>query len=292
MPPSRCQQQTPSQKCKQKKKLVKKSKSVSATNKDAENIYEEIEDVKAQSASSSVNNSDSGIGGLTGNVTTKSLNSFGSSSASKSSSGSAGNSASKGTLDVSRPRHKKSVTEQSASGSKRNETSAGRKPGGIPLSSLDALISQTSPGLTPHQRLSLRKSLVDELFEELIQRHHRRVLDELRLDVEEFIAPSPDFLNGVSAADETSNSNSTPKSTRSSAQSSSKLHRCESMDFKDQNNLKKNIENSNVRGNNVGGVGPIENKKIGSKLWQSARKCTEVIQRKLKKSSTSSFDQQ
>merc|ERR1711899_679561 len=89
MPPSRCQQQTPSQKCKQKKKLVKKSKSVSATNKDAENIYEEIEDVKAQSASSSVNNSDSGIGGLTGhgNATTKSLNSYGSSSASKSSSG-------------------------------------------------------------------------------------------------------------------------------------------------------------------------------------------------------------
>merc|ERR1711981_832209 len=182
-----------------------------------------------------------------------------------------GNSASKGTLDVSRPRHKKSSnSEQGKSAMAAAAERAKRKQeSGIPLSSLDALISQTSRGLTPHQRLSLRKSLVDELFEELIQRHHRRVLDELRLDVEEFIAPSPDFLNGH-AADET-NSNSTPRSTRSSAQSCSKLHRCESMDFKDQNNLKKNVENSKGRttnggGHGVGGGGPIENKKIGSKL--------------------------
>merc|ERR1719479_580306 len=151
-----------------------------------------------------------------------------------------------------------------------------KQESGIPLSSLDALISQTSPGLTAHQRLSLRKSLVDELFEELIQRHHRRVLDELRLDVEEFIAPSPDSIE-ASPENSSNNSNSTPKSSRSSAQSCSKLHRCESMDFKDQNNLKKNVENSNGRttngGHGVGGGGPIENKKIGSKLWQSARKC-------------------
>jgi len=45
--------------------------------------------------------------------------------------------------------------------------------------------------MTPHQRLNLRKSLMDELFEELIQRHHSKVLGQLRLDVEEFIAPSP-----------------------------------------------------------------------------------------------------
>merc|ERR1712051_975973 len=184
------------------------------------------------------------------------------------SSGSAGGSAgipmSKGTLDVSRPgRHKKSSnhSEQSAAAERSErakriaETRASaeaRAAGstGIPLSSLDALLSQTSPALTAHQRLSLRKSLVDELFEELIQRHHRRVLDELRLDVEEFIAPSPDFFDQPSATENSSNSNSTPKSSRSSAnQSCSKLHRCESMDFKsacDQNSRssKNNAENS------------------------------------------------
>merc|ERR1712083_1064827 len=155
---------------------------------------------------------------------------------------------------------------------------------------------------TAHQRLSLRKSLVDELFEELIQRHHRRVLDELRLDVEEFIAPSPDFFDQPSATENSSNSNGTPKSSRSSAnQSCSKLHRCESMDFKsaDQNSRssKNNAENSAglFKANNNGGGnnnGTEPNKKIGSKLWQSARKCTEVIQRKLKKSPSTQFEQQ
>merc|ERR1712051_307457 len=161
-----------------------------------------------------------------------------------------------------------------------------------------------SPALTAHQRLSLRKSLVDELFEELIQRHHRRVLDELRLDVEEFIAPSPDFFDQPSATENSSNSNGTPKSSRSSAnQSCSKLHRCESMDFKsaaDQNSRSsKNNAAENSAGlfkanNNSGGNnnGTEPNKKIGSKLWQSARKCTEVIQRKLKKSPSTQFEQQ
>lgn len=257
---------------------------------DAENIYEEIEDVKAQhSASSSINNSDSGIGGLNGNAI---LNSYGSSSASKSSSGgSTGNgngSASKGTLDVSRPRHKKSSnSEQGKSAMAAAAERAKRKQeSGIPLSSLDALISQTSPGLTAHQRLSLRKSLVDELFEELIQRHHRRVLDELRLDVEEFIAPSPDSIDLPANLAENSSNNVTPKSSRSSAQSCSKLHRCESMDFKDsQNNFKKNNVQVENNSSNNAGRNAEQNKKIGSKLWQSARKCTEVIQRKLKKSS-------
>merc|ERR1712051_913885 len=98
-----------------------------------------------------------------------------------------------------------------------------------------------------------------------------------------------------------SNSNGTPKSSRSSAnQSCSKLHRCESMDFKsaDQNSSKNNsAENSaglfkanNNSGGNNNGTEP--NKKIGSKLWQSARKCTEVIQRKLKKSPSTHFEQQ
>jgi len=221
---------------------------------------------------------------------------------------------SKGTLDVSRPgRHKKSSnhSEQSAAAERSErakriaETRAqaeARGSTGIPLSSLDALLSQTSPALTAHQRLSLRKSLVDELFEELIQRHHRRVLDELRLDVEEFIAPSPDFFD--QPTENSSNSNGTPKSSRSSAnQSCSKLHRCESMDFKsttDQNRQSsKNNAAENSAGlfkanNNSGGNnnGTEPNKKIGSKLWQSARKCTEVIQRKLKKSPSTQFEQQ
>merc|ERR1739838_783813 len=327
LPPVRRNQQVPSsnsrEKTRQKKKHPKKRSSKESTNlKDAENIYEEIEDVKAQSASSSVNNSDSGIGGLIGNNPDhKSLNSYGSSSA-KSSSGSAGGGSagipmSKGTLDVSRPgRHKKSSnqSEQSAAAERSErakriaETRASaeaRGSTGIPLSSLDALLSQTSPALTAHQRLSLRKSLVDELFEELIQRHHRRVLDELRLDVEEFIAPSPDFFDQpISAKSEnSSNSNGTPKSSRSSAnQSCSKLHRCESMDFKSttennrssKNNAAENSAglfkaNNNSCGNNNG---TEPNKKIGSKLWQSARKCTEVIQRKLKKSPSTQFEQQ
>merc|ERR1711935_968196 len=286
-------------KSKQKTKLARKKSSLPAGNfsnkLDAENIYEEIEDVKAQSASSSINNSDSGIGGLT----SKSLNSYGSSSASKSSSGgSTGNgngfSASKGTLDVSRPRHKKSSnSEQGKSAMAAAAERAKRKQeSGIPLSSLDALISQTSPGLTAHQKLSLRRSLVDELFEELIQRHHRRVLDELRLDVEEFIAPSPDFIDLAAE----NSSNISPKSSRSSAQSCSKLHRCESMDFKNsQNNFKKN-DNVQVEQNNSSSGGQRNaaepNKKIGPKLWQSARKCTEVIQRKLKKSSLDLQQQQ
>jgi hypothetical protein len=305
-PVRRQQALPPSQKSKQKKKLARKKSSLPAnfsSNKvDSENIYEEIEDVKAQSASSSVNNSDSGIGGVTPGFDPRtgatSLNSYGSSSASKSSSGgSTGNgngSASKGTLDVSRPRHKKSSnSEQGKSAVAAAADRAKRKQeSGIPLSSLDALISQTSPGLTAHQRLSLRKSLVDELFEELIQRHHRRVLDELRLDVEEFIAPSPDSID---LPTENSSNNVTPKSSRSSAQSCSKLHRCESMDFKDNNNLKKNsaqVENNSSNSSGRNAAASESNKKIGSKLWQSARKCTEVIQRKLKKSSLDQQQQQ
>jgi len=187
-----------------------------------ENIYEEIQDLSLQQGSSdgssSVNNSDSGIGA--GPSCT-------------SSNGSKGSSESKGTLDVSNKQSKQ-----------RNKQK---------LSSLDALISQTSPNLTPHQRLNLRKSLVDELFEELIQRHHKRVLDELKLDVEEFIAPPQNH-----------ESISTPKSSRSS--NSTKLTRCESMDFKEQK------------------LGSSKEPKFGAKIWQSARKCSEVIHRKLKRS--------
>lgn len=193
---------------------IKPVKSKKDTN---ENIYEEIQDTShlAQSSSSSstgsssANNSDSGIGH---GMAKKSI-------------------INKGTLDVS---HRNSKKAASAS---------------TKLSSLDVLLSQTSPELTPHQRLNLRKSLVDELFEELIQRHHKRVIDELRLDVEEFIAP--------------------PASSESSSEGiKSRLNRCESMDFKKQEQ-------------------PVKDKKIGSKFWQSARKCSEVIQKKWKKEGSS-----
>ena len=47
------------------------------------------------------------------------------------------------------------------------------------LSALDSLLFQTAPGMTASQRRDLRKSLVDEVFEELIRRHHDRVLDQV-----------------------------------------------------------------------------------------------------------------
>ena len=116
------------------------------------------------------------------------------------------------------------------------------------ISNTKYFLFQTSPNLTPHQRLNLRKSLVDELFEELIQRHHKRVLDELKLDVEEFIAPTPNEHQIIS----------TPKSTRSSS-NSTRLTRCESMDFKEQQQKEPKKE-------------PLR-----AKLMQSARKCSEKL---------------
>jgi len=77
----------------------------------------------------------------------------------------------------------------------------------------------------------LRKSLVDEVFEELVQRHHDRVLQQLRLDVEDFIAPnSSDMIEPPEIASKHSR-----ESHRSSSASSpsSRLKKCESMDFKD-----------------------------------------------------------
>jgi hypothetical protein len=200
-----------------------------------ENIYEEIQDVSDQhrtggsSATSSVNNSDSGIGGATVIPPRSHLRHT-----------------SQGTLDVSRPsrshksNHHKPLKSKTQSNSKENQEK------GKTLSSLDALISQTSPELTAHQRLKLRKSLVDELFEELIQRHHARVLDELRLDVEEFIAPSP--LHSPSAR-----------------VTSGLRTRCESMDFQQQ----KKPQTSATK--------PSSANNFSAKFWQSARKCSEVI---------------
>ena len=158
-----------------------------------------------------------------------------------------------GTLDVTQrgPYKKKDVASQPMS-------DASQK------SSLDVLLSQTTPGMTPNQRMSLRKSLVDELFEELIQRHHSRVLEQLRLDVEEFIAPTPDAMPNSSVAEEANEnvaSHSSQKgspfqraksttaskllivrrdksakasvASRRSASSPRRLRKCESMDFKE-----------------------------------------------------------
>lgn len=176
---------------------------------------------------------------------------------------------SKGTLDV-----KKKVQHQQSS----HHHKPPREPV-KPMSSLDALLCQTT--LTADQRLDLRKSLVDELFEELIQRHHKRVLEELKLDVEEFIAPPPEQVSDYAVGDD---SVGTPKSSRSNHghvgqhQSGIGLTRCESMDFKNKQQETTNINNNN---NNHSDEKTREtNVRLGSKLWQSARKCSEVIQRK------------
>merc|ERR1719325_576784 len=103
-----------------------------------------------------------------------------------------------------------------AGGKKRQDDDVGDKSNSSSsnsgaTSALDNLLFQTAPGMTPSQRRNLRKSLVDEVFEELVRRHHDRVLDQLKLDVEDFISPNESASNS----------------------SSSKLKKCESMDFKD-----------------------------------------------------------
>ena len=140
--------------------------------------------------------------------------------------------------------------------------------------------------------MDLRKSLVDELFEELIQRHHKRVLEELNLDVEEFIKPSPEQLSENFREND---SLGTPKSSRSSANNTngftekSGLTRCESMDFKNKQQETTTTTNTN-NNNHLDEKTRENNVRLGSKLWQSARKCSEVIQRKWnrKKSSPAS----
>jgi hypothetical protein len=225
-----------------------------------ENIYEEIQEVRQDSSSGS--NTDSGIGVPFCN----------------SSAGSSSMPCSKGTLDV-----KKKVQSQHQN---HNNHKPPREPV-KPMSSLDALLCQTT--LTADQRNDLRKSLVDELFEELIQRHHKRVLDELKLDVEEFIAPPPEQLS-VSG-----DSLGTPKSSRSkfsrendfteksSGNNFGGLTRCESMDFKNKQQETTTTTTNNTNNNNHSSDHEKTretNVRLGSKLWQSARKCSEVIQRK------------
>ncbi len=224
-----------------------------------ENIYEEIEDVTkrmeemasaASGNSSSTSNSDSGIGGAVLKLQPGAA-----------SHNPGHQSLSGGTLDVGpRGGGRKKTANRLLRGQKPS------RPDDIRISSLDALLCQTNPDLTPHERLDLRKSLVDELFEELIQKHHKRVLDELKLDVEEFIAPNADQA-----------SIGTPKSSRS-ASSSGVMKRCESMDFKEQNLTEK--EQQQQQSKEVKG------------LRGHLRKASEVFQRKclLRKSASQKSD--
>merc|ERR1739844_269141 len=168
-----------------------------------ENIYEEIQEVRQDSSSGS--NTDSGIG-----VTSKSF--------CTSSAGSSSMPCSKGTLDV-----KKKVQNQNNLHNK-----PPREPV-KPMSPLDALLCQTT--LTADQRLDLRKSLVDELFEELIK-------------------PSPEQLSENFREND---SLGTPKSSRSSANNTNGftektgLTRCESLDFK---NKQQETTTTNTNDNN------------------------------------------
>merc|ERR1712018_537768 len=197
-----------------------------------ENIYEEIRDVKTPSKncqsisndddissrkSSSVN-SDSGIGGFGNKPSRPSKNK---------------SRFSQGTLDIVSSKGKREK-RMKASGKKRQDDDVGDKSNSSSsnsgtTSALDNLLFQTAPGMTPSRRRNLRKSLVDEVFEELVQRHHDRVLQQLRLDVDEFIAPDSsdmldhsEFDNKLSKETHRSSSTSSP---------SSRLKKCESMDF-------------------------------------------------------------
>merc|ERR1711981_143401 len=211
-----------------------KNKTNESTN--VENIYEEIRDVKTPSKnsqsisndddissrkSSSVN-SDSGIGGF-GNKPSRSNKNK--------------SRFSQGTLDIVSSKGKREK-RMKAGGKKRQDDDVGDKSNSSSsnsgaTSALDNLLFQTAPGMTPSQRRNLRKSLVDEVFEELVQRHHDRVLQQLRLDVEDFIAPNESDV--LETSEKSVSNNNSKASYRSSSTSSpmSRLKKCESMDFKD-----------------------------------------------------------
>ena len=213
------------------------SKNQTNESTNVENIYEEIRDVKTPSKnsqsisndddissrkSSSVN-SDSGIGGF-GNKPSRSNKNK--------------SRFSQGTLDIVSSKGKREK-RMKAGGKKRQDDDLGDKSNSSSsnsgaTSALDNLLFQTAPGMTPSQRRNLRKSLVDEVFEELVQRHHDRVLQQLRLDVDEFIAPnsSDTTHEDIEKPSLTYNSKASHRSSSTSSPSS-RLKKCESMDFKD-----------------------------------------------------------
>merc|ERR1711981_912938 len=221
----------------EKRRGISSTKGVTNTNSNVENIYEEIRDVKSPSKnsrstsndddrssrkSSSVN-SDSGIGGF-GNKPSRSNKSK--------------TRYSQGTLDIVNSKGKRVKKSKTDTNKKVNEDtgtkSISSSSNSGATSALDNLLFQTAPGMTPNQRRNLRKSLVDEVFEELVQRHHDRVLQQLRLDVEEFIAPnsSDTTHEDLEKPSLTYNSKASHRSSSTSSPSS-RLKKCESMDFKD-----------------------------------------------------------
>merc|ERR1712018_446932 len=136
-----------------------------------------------------------------------------------------------GTLDIVNSKARKDKKSKNGKSDKDDSGKQSSSSSSGTTSALDNLLFQTAPGMTPNQRRNLRKSLVDEVFEELVQRHHDRVLQQLRLDVEDFIAPDSsdmidesEILNKPSKESHRSSNASSP---------SSRLKKCESMDFKD-----------------------------------------------------------
>ena len=214
-----------------------------------------------------------------------------------------------GTLDVTQrgPYKKKEVTI--------NENSFKESQ----KSSLDVLLSKTTQGMSPDERMNLRKSLVDELFEELIQRHHSRVLEQLRLDVEEFIAPTPTPMPGKSEGETQEKSSSSQKespfqrsksttgsklfvlrreksgtvASRRSVSSTSprRLRKCESIDFKEilssesgspavTTRRHNNASSSNVDSVTVDATQSKSKRNPATQIFTSARKYSEAIHRK------------
>jgi len=264
-----------------------------------ENIYEEIRDTKSpcknsqsisndddgSSRKSSSVNSDSGIGGF-GNKpskTTRNKSKF-----------------SQGTLDIVNSKGKRDRKTKTSGSQKLNDNAATKgntsSSSSGATSALDNLLFQTAPGMTPNQRRNLRKSLVDEVFEELVQRHHDRVLQQLRLDMEDFIAPNAsDNLGGINT---TPQSNNSKTSVRSSSTSSpmARLKKCESMDFKDAVSIssassssfrrigkaEKNYfkKNSSSRPSQEKVQSTTSREGFRLPFLSSARKCGEVINRK------------
>ena len=184
-------------------------------------------------------------------------------------------------------------------------------------SSLDILLSKTTHGMSQNERMNLRKSLVDELFEELIQRHHSRVLEQLRLDVEEFIAPEPNPTPNKSSEAEADKSSSHSPFQRSKSTTASKLlilrrdksgkstvasrrsvsstsprrlRKCESIDFKEilSSSEAESPALSSRRANVVDDADQMTSSKTKRSfpLLSSAKKYSEAFQRKYLSRST------
>merc|ERR1712001_815993 len=205
----------------EKRRGFSATKGTTSNISNVENIYEEIRDVKSisknsrstsndddrSSRKSSSVNSDSGIGGF-GNKPARSNKTK--------------TRYSQGTLDIVNTKGRRDRRTKTDTNKKVNEDtgtkSISSSSNSGATSALDNLLFQTAPGMTPNQRRNLRKSLVDEVFEELVQRHHDRVLQQLRLDVEDFIAPNAS--DNVEVINTTPQINNSKTSVRSSSTSS------------------------------------------------------------------------